>query len=66
MVRKETINKILFFVGMLLLIKLAIHECKKEGQSNDICSKYTSDGGKVEDCGDLEDLGNISDCIKCF
>ena len=47
MVRKETINKILFFVGMLLLIKLAIHECKKEGQSNDICSKYTSDGQSI-------------------
>jgi hypothetical protein len=66
MLKKSTINKILFFVAVLLLIKLAIQKCNQEGQSNDICSKYTSDGGKIEDCGSLEDLGNISDCIKCF
>jgi len=66
MLKKSTINKILFFVAVLLLIKLAIHTCNQEGQSNDICSKYTSDGKSVEDCGSLEDLGNISDCIKCF
>ena len=66
MLKKSTINKILFFVAGLLLIKLAIHKCDQEGQSNDICTKYTSDGKSIKDCGGLEDLGNISKCIKCF
>ena len=66
MLKKSTINKLLFFVAGLLFIKLVIKKCNQEGQSNDICSKYTSDGQSVEDCGSLEDIGNISDCIKCF
>ena len=47
MLKKSTINKLLFFVAGLLFIKLVIKKCNQEGQSNDICSKYTSENSKV-------------------
>jgi len=66
MLKTSTINKLLFFAAVCVIIKLVIHTCNHEGQSNNICSKYTKEGSKVEDCGDLDDLGNISECLKCF
>ena len=55
-------------IMIYVFYKLHTQRCDNvyEGQSNDKCKEFTENDGTVEDCGDLEDLGKIADCLKCF
>jgi len=68
MLKKSTLNVLLLLAGMYVLYKLHTQRCDNvyEGQSNDKCNEFTENDGTVEDCGDLEDLGKVADCLKCF
>ena len=68
MVKHSTLNILLLLAGLYVFYKLHNKRCDNlyEGQINDKCNEFTENDGTVEECGGLDDLGKVADCLKCF